>query len=74
MTKLGTPSFVNHSTCGPNTIRNIVCLIKIIGVERIKENTSISICGRRFALMQTLALGLQSKQKQNERKRIAKWT
>jgi hypothetical protein len=62
VTKLGTPSFVNYNY-GPNTIRNIVYLTKIIGVERIKENTCISICGRIFALMQTLPLSLQSKQK-----------
>jgi len=40
-------------------------------VERIKENTHISICGTIFALMQTLALGLQLKQKlKKETKRI----
>jgi hypothetical protein len=43
-------------------------------VERIKKNTCISIRGRIFALMQTLTLGLQSKEKikikiKNETKR-----
>jgi hypothetical protein len=64
---IGNTIICKHSTCRPNTIENIVYLTKIIGVERIKENTCISICGRIFALMQTLALGLQSKQKMRQK-------